>query len=295
MISETRNDAANEVVIGYFAQCDDAQQAIDDLIEEGFSARQIGAAFRSQDMGVSTATSMNTGEVESKALREAIDSDTLGSGPASDTRAVTPAGLSPGSGSVISGAGKPGPIPGSEIPHHTRPAAEAGAPAAANPLPATGSFHKTRQDESWWQKLKRFFSNDAEKMPGKDIVNDTSMNFGTGEGHLATYPAGNDYAYSGSAFESAFSGMGVPQPHARSLAGDLRHGGAIVSITASGRVADAEDILERNHGRIRYEAVSMTPMREDGTPAGRVMIFGEVSRVYPEYLPSSDRPKRKAS
>jgi hypothetical protein len=238
---------------------------------------------------------MNSSEVTSKTVRDAIDSNTIGSGPASDTRAVTPAGLSTGSGSVISGAGKPGPIPGSDIPHH-RTTETMAAPRAIDPLPATGSLHETREDDSWWQKLKHAFGGDTEqKMSSKGVTNDTSMNFGTGEGHLATYPDNYDYAYSGAAFESAFSGMGVAQTHAHSLVRELRNGGAVVSVTATGRVVDAEQIMERNNGRIRYEATNPSAVRDDETAPGRVMVFGEVSRVYPEYLTSSDTPSRKAS
>ncbi|HVW77222.1 MAG TPA: hypothetical protein VHB45_06390 [Alloacidobacterium sp.] len=87
------------------------------LLAERFEIRQIGAAFRS---GTSTVANVrdasDMGEIGSNAVHSAMDSDTVGSGPASDTRTVTPAGLSPGSGSVIQGAGRPGPIPGSEIP-----------------------------------------------------------------------------------------------------------------------------------------------------------------------------------
>jgi hypothetical protein len=298
MISETRNNPnATEVVIGYFASSDDAQRTIDDLLETGFSSRQIGAAFRSRDAVSSVATTTGTSEVGSKTVRDAIDSNTIGSGPASDSRAVTPAGLSTGSGSVISGAGKPGPIPGSEIPHHRRSETMASDAAPSNnPLPATGSFHEAPKDDSWWQKLKHVFGGESDqKAPSRSTTNDTSMNFGTGEGHLATYPGTYDYAYSESAFESAFSGMGVKQNHARSLIGELGNGGAIVSVSATGDVATAERIMEKNHGRIRYEATNATIAREDRTPAGRVMVFGEVSRIYPGYLPASDTPSRKAS
>lgn len=298
MTMETRNHPENkEVVIGYFAQYDDAQRAIDDLLAEGFQARQIGAAFHSRDAASSATGLTGTGEVGSKAVRDAVNSNTIGSGPASDTRAVTPAGLSTGSGSVISGASKPGPIPGSEIPHHHKNDIASGTETrATTPLPATGGLHESHNEESWWEKLKHIFNSDtARKAPDKETATSTSMNFGTGEGHLATYPDTYEYAYSGSAFESAFSGMGVPRSHAQSLAGELSRGGAIVSVAATGQVAAAERVLERNHGRIRYEAVQAGSRAEDGSPTGQVRVFGEVSRVYPGYLPSTGSTSRKAS
>jgi len=294
MISKNPSNLANEVVVAYFGRSEDAERAIDDLLAEGFESRQIGAAFRGRSAAFNTTTE-DIGEIGSKTVRSAIDSDTVGSGPASDTRAVTPAGLSTGSGSVISGAGRPGPIPGSDIPHHRK--TEIGSTGAvANPLPATGGFHEPRDENSWWEKLKHIFSSDSEKNRRRDegIVDSSSMNFGTGEGHLATYPDNDEYAYSGSAFEGAFSGMGVPQAHAHSLVGEMRNGGAIVTISAPGRMADAEIILERNHGRVRYETASAaTPW--DEVPGERVHVFGALSHTYPGYLPGSDASRRKAS
>lgn len=293
MISDTRNNLENEVVVAYFANSSDAQRAIDDLLSEGFEPRQMGAAFRSR-IAASPATDRE--EIGSKTVRSAIDSDTVGSGPASDTRAVTPAGLSTGSGSVINGAGRPGPIPGSDIPRHRSTAPLQSSATVTNPLPATGGFHESREeDDSWWQKLKNLFSSDADvEDRRKGITSDTSMNFGTGEGHLATLPEESDYAYSGSAFEGAFSGMGLTQPNARSLAGDLRQGGAIVSVDTAGRLADAERVLERNNGRIRYEAAAESAQWSD-IPGERVRVFGQLSRNYPTYLSGSNIPGRKAS
>jgi len=296
MISENRSHATNEVVVAYFTRSEDAQRAIDDLVTEGFASRQIGAAFRSRigtaPTGIDTVDSSPEG---TGSLRATYGSDSLGSGPASGTSAVTPSGLSTGSGSVVSGAGRPGPIPGSEIPHHRETTEVETTKTVANPMPATGGFHESRDENNWWNKLKHIFSSDSEKSSRSEgIVDSTSMNFGTGEGHLATYPEAYDYAYSGSAFEGAFSGMGLPQQHARTLVGEMRNGGAIVSVSASGRIADAEKILERNNGRVRYEAASTTSTWQD-VPGERVHVFGELSRTYPGYLKKSDTIQRKAS
>ena len=295
MIPETSRNTESGVVVAYFANSADAQAALDDLISEGFQSSQIGAAFRSSTSAAAGTALTDTDDVGSKSVRSAIDSSTVGSGPASDTRAVTPAGLSTGSGSIISGAGRPGPIPGSEIPHHRSTSMPVETAASApTPLPATGSFHEMRDEDSWWQKLKNFFSADsAVEGRRKGIANDTSMNFGTGEGHLATLPD-NDYDYSGSAFEGAFSGMGVRQSHARSIIGDLQQGGAIVSVDAPGRLDVAERILERNRGRIRYEAASAATQWSN-TPGERVRIFGQLSRSYPNYLTESNAYRSKAS
>jgi hypothetical protein len=297
MLPEAPSNTQHRVVVAYFGSTADAQSALDELIYSGFEPNQIGAAFRSTNAADTRSTEMN--EIGSDAVHRAMDSDTVGSGPASDTRAVTPAGLSTGSGSVISGAGRPGPIPGSDIPHHhSAPPAQTGSPAR-DPLPATGGFHETRtekgSDESWWQKLKNFFSGDTpSESRRKGVASETSANFGTGEGHLAAYPAEDSYTYSASAFEGAFSGMGVPQSHARSLVSDLQRGGAIVSVNAEGRVDEAERILERNFGRVRYESVAEYEQWSD-IPGERVRVFGQISHTYPNHLTESNASARKAS
>jgi hypothetical protein len=298
MDPETRSSTGNQVVVAYFANTFDAQSALDDLIYEGFEPRDIGAAFRSSSAASRAAATLDEGEIGSKTVHNAIDSDTVGSGPASDTRSVTPAGLSTGGGSVISGASRPGPIPGSDIPHHRSSSTARATPAAtSDPLPATGGFHESHtHDDNWWQKIKNFFSGGDAAAEGrsKGVVSESSMKFGTGEGHLATYPDNYEYAYSGAAFESAFSGMGVTQSNARSLVSNLQQGGAIVSVDATGRLDDAERILERNHGQIRYEAVPESAKWSD-LPGERVRVFGRLSRAYPEYLTGANTPARKAS
>lgn len=107
----------------------------------------------------------------------------------------------------------------------------------------------------------------------------------------------HDYAYSGSAFESSFSGMGIPQGQARCLSRELRRGGAIVTVKAGSRREAAEEILMRNHGVIRYESepTSIEEARDTGGANERVQVFGEIHRVYPGYIPSEDVRERKAS
>jgi hypothetical protein len=75
--------------------------------------------------------------------------------------------------------------------------------------------------------------------------------------------SGYNYAYSGSAFESSFSGMGIPQEHSRRLSRDLRRGGAVVTVRAGSRNSTAEAVLQRNNGVVRYESVSATSATEE--------------------------------
>ncbi len=296
MVPETRTNVANEVVVAYFSNSSDAHRAIDDLITQGFGPSQIGAAFRSGSATSPAYAVANTEELDRKPELSAVDSDTRGSGP----NVRHQRRYSGGSFQRLRQRHKrsrspPAPFPGSDIPHHRSPGPVETTSTETNPLPATGGFHETHDENSWWQKLKNLFSSDtAVEGRSKGVASETSMNFGTGEGHLGTYPDNYDYAYSGSAFEGAFSGMGVNPTNARSLVGDLQLGGAIVSVDTGGRIADAEGILERNNGRIRYESAAEATQWSN-IPGERVRVLGRLSRTYPGYLSGSDLPTRKAS
>jgi len=106
--------------------------------------------------------------------------------------------------------------------------------------------------------------------------------------------AAGSYAYSCSAFENSFAGMGIPPEHARRLSRELRRGGAIVTVKAGQRTPAAEQIMERNHGTIRYDSgpVAVEEARDTGE---QVDVFGEMHRVYPGYIPAEDARRRKAS
>jgi hypothetical protein len=324
---------SRRTVIAYFTDGEDAHRAINELIEQGYRAGDIGAAFHSGSYQASTAT-MGTGGVGDTEIRPVVGPNSPGagstvSGPASDTSAVTSAGLSTGGGTANSGADRPGPIPGAEIPSslpstlpHTIKSSipstlHPEASMAPNPYPATGGFHESRSSDNprsdnprsenprsdganWWDKLKHIFGSegaDSARRSGETASADkTSSNFGTGEGHLGAYPD-FDYAYSGAAFESAFFGMGIPSDHARQLAGRIRSGGAIVTVDAGPAKGNAEEILERNHGTIRYETATSSLASEDSAAnrEGRVQLFGRVQSVYPGYVSSSGSATRKAS
>ncbi len=116
----------SEVVVGLFQSGEDAHQAILQLQSEGFSASQIGAAFKSEGgsgrefsgsqttSGVGSSGSMGqTGEMAQagKEIGGNRNAGTVaaGSGAAgagSDTSTVTATGLSPGSGTPRTGIGR---------------------------------------------------------------------------------------------------------------------------------------------------------------------------------------------
>jgi hypothetical protein len=310
-------------VVGYFSQGEDAQRAIDDLLTAGFRPSEIGAAFHSGAASSSVAqTSADNRELRPVVGPNAPGAGSTVSGAASDSSAVTPAGLSTGGGTVESGAGRPGPIPGAEIPSsipstlphtiqsslpstlHPNPSAPLPSQAAVA-YPATGGFHEDRKKDQtgWFEKLKHVFGGDSDSSRvTPNVVDKTSTNFGTGEGHIGAFPE-YDFAYSSAAFESAFFGMGIPSTHARQLSTRIARGGAIVTVDAGGLNADAEQILERNHGVVGYEEATPTATStlrsedawEEANREGRVQLFGRVQSVYPGYVSSTGSATRKAS
>jgi hypothetical protein len=314
-------NSSRRTVVGYFADGEDAQRAINDLIAEGVSPSEIGAAFHS---GIASATPPIT--ASEREIRPVVGPNAPGAGSstagaASDSSAVTPAGLSTGAGTASSGASRPGPIPGAEIPselpstlphtiHSTLPSTlhpNPDAPLeAAHSYPATGGFHEAPKSSgpNWWEKLKDVFGGESttDRARRDAVADSTSTNFGTGEGHLGAYPD-YDYAYSGAAFESAFFGMGIPPAHAKQLSARIRRGGAIVTVDAGSTNANAEQIMERNGGAVTYEAagasmpstLATADAWEEANREGRVQLFGRVQRVYPGYVSSSGSATRKAS
>ncbi len=321
------NSSTSGTVVAYFTDGEDAQRAINELVDEGFPISDIGAAFHS---------TLTAGHRSSATSNDSTPSTigSVGSGPGisgvtSDTSGVTPAGLSTGAGTMTSGAGRPGPIPGSEIPGNlptnipSTLKSSTAAPLYDDPInqsrvvrdvtatgtyPATGTFlEHTDEGASWWDKLKHLFSGEHTETDGSErreaIAEKGSSNFGTGEGHLGTYSE-FDYPLHGSAFESSFTGMGIPREQAQRLVADIGRGGAIVTVNAGSRNSEAENILERNHGRIRYEADTFTrhDALETGSEDARIRVFGHVQRIYPSQVPGyqpdeirPDLPTRKAS
>lgn len=317
--------SSRRTVVGYFADEEDAHRAINDLLVEGFRPSEIGAAFHINE----TQAADNDVTTVDAEIRPATGPNAPGAGStiagaASDSSAVTPAGLSTGGGTPISGADRPGPIPGAEIPGgiprtlphtiqstlpstlHPNPAAPL--PTQAVSYPATGGFQETKKntESRRWEKLKHIFGSDksspVDNAPRSSVADKSSMNFGTGEGHLGIYP-NYEYTYSSQAFESAFFGMGIPPAHSRHLSGMIRHGGAIVTVDGGGLNTEAEEILERNNGSVRYE-IAMNPApsslaAEDAWEAAngeaRVRLLGRVQRVYPGYVSSSGSATLKAS
>ena len=296
----SRFPQGSSTVVGYFANGEDAHRAIHALLNDGFESTQIGAAFNTSRYGSSTEAAGTAGANESLATHgKSVSypglepSDSGVTTTAADYTAVTPT-LGGGSGTGMAGAGKPGPITGSDLSHLNLPheikstlAHDQPGETPLHTAPGTGSFTESHSDQpGWFEKLSHVFGVKHKHEAGSDLVSSTSQNFGTGEGHLGITPeaaAGyrNNYSrpYSHSAFESSFTGLGLPEAHSRHLALRLAHGGAVVMVGVTGRIVEAEKILEQNNGTVRFAGEQFT----DALPAGdhRVAVFGAVDDVYP--------------
>jgi hypothetical protein len=290
MTSQSGNGSQDEMVVGYFAEGADAYRAIHELIDEGFNATQMGAAFRTPRAGAD-GQQATVGEIRSVGeLTERSPAlyNSVG-GPASGDEGVTPAGLSPGSGNAFPGAPtSPGPIPGSEIPQtlkHDLPE------TLPHDLPSTlraASTVGSGNDDRWVDHLgSRYGSATAETARNRNSAAASNQKFGTGEGTLGLFP---EYEYSASTFEGSFAGMGLGADQARSLSGELAGGGAVVTVSAGERASLAEAILERNHGRVRFEyaAGTTTPRLDRESP---VQVYGSMR----SYYRADEELRRKAS
>lgn len=290
MTLESQSGVDDRIVVAYFSESGDAYRAMNELIDEGFSASDIGAAFRTPSTGTQFLDEPAIGSVRGGSQENPAVSGSVG-GPASHDQAVTPAGLAPGSGNAFPAPSRPGAIPGGEIPptlaHDLPRDLPSELPSILEPqassmrpgleerrMSAEGS--RIVEGESRRAHLRRVFGgpNSVESGTGSQRGN-TNMKFGTGEGHLGLSPQAE---YSESAFEGSFVGMGLGAAEARSLSGELSRGGAVVSVNASNRASLAEAILERNHGRIRIEkSVGAAAEADQESP---VEIYGSMRNYY---------------
>lgn len=283
-MTEIGNTADDRIVVGYFADGGDAYRAINELIDEGFLPSEIGAAFRTPRAGAETSEMQRPKNIVGD--NPAISGSVGGAG--SHDQAVQPAGLAPGSGNAFPAPSRPQEITGSEIPStlqhelkHDLPSETElhRAPAAttnAAPVETVVDEHGARRE-----RMQQVFSDD--RAMRRSTAN-SSQKFGTGEGHL--FPSVD---YSEPSFENSFQGMGLGSRESRSLSAELRRGGAVVSVAPGSRASLAEGILERNHGRIRFETAA-TAASEADAEAGQVEIYG---RMHNYYRP--DERFRKAS
>ena len=270
--------ASTTAVVGYFANGDAAHRAINDLIESGFSAAEIGAAFH---IGSASARPAVRDAAEGSTVREAVSTDLEGehggkisqsnslSSAVSGTSAVQFGKLGPGSGTPYSGPHKPGPITGSDLSNTGLPS------ELKSTLPHEADLREEREGSSWSSRLEPVFrSSHAKTTPTKE-----SQNFGTGEGSLnltGTVP------YSREHFERSFSESGLEPEHARRLSDRIGQGGAVITVHTMERGEEAERILESHGGSVRFSPEGT----EEGYGAPTtndpgVEVFGTLGHNYP--------------
>lgn len=258
----------DRIVIGHFSDSADAYRAINELVDEGFDTSEIGAAFRSRGMGAEASEESRPVGIREMAETNPAVSGSVG-GAGSHDEAVTPAGLAPGSGNAFPGAPtSPGPIPGGEIPSTLKHDLPHDLPSTLARETTVAGTRRETVEANWPERLHRTFGNTKQASGG-------NLKFGTGEGQLGLEP---EHPYSESAFEGSFQQMGLGPQEARSLSGELSRGGAVVSVRATDRAALAEGILERNHGRVRWEtAAGSGPEADRESP---VQVYGSMRGYY---------------
>src|ERR1700761_3254340 len=98
MTIPSKGGTDSRVVVGYFSDGAQASRAINELIDEGFSASEIGAAFRTERAAAGSATQPleepAMGEMTGLTDKNPALTGSVG-GAASHDQAVTPAGLAP--------------------------------------------------------------------------------------------------------------------------------------------------------------------------------------------------------
>ena len=280
------------LVVGYFSSGADAYRAIRELMDEGFSATYIGAAFRTS--GARNPETLETAGRPAGERNPALTGSVGGAG--SHDEAVTPAGLAPGSGSAFPAPGAIPPIPGAEVPRtlpHDLPS------TLPSTIPSTLRGERTGDgpgsvvgaaDPTWMDRLRRTYE-------GKGGGQEAATRGGTSKraGRLpgAAREAGASlipaHPYSESAFESSFVGLGLGSMEARRVSSLLNHGGAVVTVIAGARSSLAEAILSRSHGQTRFGEASTVVLQADREAP--VEVYGSLCGYY---RPEED-PQRKAS
>lgn len=147
--------------------------------------------------------------------------------------------------------------------------------------------------ESMWDKVKNFFEGgDVEPyadekrrgdLASREVTSTGYDNASTGYGYEDAYSAGSND------FRNTLSGMSVPEEHSRYFGHRFENSqnGAVVTVNAQGREAEAERILEdagadlgSNAADYDYSANQNTNVNT--TDNQRIQLLGEVLRVHKE-------------
>ena len=164
--------------------------------------------------------------------------------------------------------------------------------------------------EGAWAKIKNFFEGgdvepyaderDRGNVSALEITDPTSST-GLGSGLETGSPIGYD-GYDAADLHGSFSGLSIPEEHSRYFGHRLGRGeeGAVVTVYAESRAAEAEEILTRNGGDLGanaagYDYASANESADSTAVAGtqRIQLLGEVLRVHKDRIQRGEVRIRK--
>jgi uncharacterized protein (TIGR02271 family) len=172
---------------------------------------------------------------------------------------------------------------GREFGNDSAQASNAGAGSAA------GAHSTSGKAEGAWAKIKNFFEGgDVEPYADEKARGDAAS-------HEIT--AGDDY--DSTDVHGTFSDLSIPQTHSRYFDHQLRQGGegAVVTVKAEGREAEAEAILTGAGGDLGQGATDFQyPESQTGEQTGsgqRIQLLGEALRVHKDRISRGEVRLRK--
>lgn len=244
------------VVVRLFSNGGDAQQAIGDLREQGFSTRQIGAAFRESSSQGADASDLRLSTPDHNQARTGSSTEHSGIYSRSARIDDTDRGLI------------------------------ARAAFGGTDDSSTQCLVAELVNELTSVSARQFVTGGVEL----GLVERQHL-VPLQEQRVEAY----DYAYSRADFEGSLTALGLRQREARAFALQIGPKGAIVTVAAGSRLEEAERILERNHGRAAHyvadagygstqygQGTAGEEAEGEESSGDRIQLFGEVHRAYAE-------------
>ena len=159
--------------------------------------------------------------------------------------------------------------------------------------------------EGTWDKIKNFFegsSGDVEPYADESARGSSVSHEITRAQTPAAYGAGAYDDYDPNDLHGTFSNLDIPDQHSRYFGHRLGSGneGAVVTVLASGRENEAQEILTRNGGDIganandyNYAGTDVNSTDNLGTGGQRIQLLGEVLRVHKDRISRGEVRLRK--
>ncbi len=157
--------------------------------------------------------------------------------------------------------------------------------------------------ESAWDKVKDFFSgNDAEPYASERSQGDLATREITGSGLGSNSSSSRYDEYDNADLHQSLSGLSVPDEHSRYFEHRLGNSskGAVVTVNADDRAAEAQTILTRYGGDLGEQAEGYEYTQPTGSSDTRntrdgqnIQLLGEVLRVHKERIDRGEVRLRK--